>query len=512
MIINYLLAIISGASLTLAFAPFRFWPISFVSLISLICIFAKQQSLKNSFYVGFMFGLGFFATSVSWVFVSIYKYGGTSIILAVFITALFVIFLSIFPGINLYLLKKFKLNLPLDWRFLLAFPASWVLLEIFRGWFLTGFPWALLGYTQLNSSLKYYASLFGVYGVSFIVAFIASLSANLLFKIKHKFNNNLFVISSLILLIFAVPLLYTKNKKNYCLENNTNTVAIIQGNINPDDKFLFQDPASLIKRVSEIYVQSSEKIIADYNKLNKKIDLILWPENSMPLEVHHPAANTFLYKLHQFASANNVGLLLGVPINYEHNYNYFYNSVLGLGAAQGVYHKINLVPFGDYVPLENVLRGLINFFNLPLSSFVAGPLKQRAIKFNNYALLATVCYDIAYAENLRTRVLADNPSVIIAVSEDGWFGDSLGPSQHLDIARMRAIETGRYILRATTSGVSAVIDNYGNIVKQVPMFKRSILVSEYKNCFTQTIWNKLGNSFIIVFLLTCWLISIYKSS
>ena len=104
---------------------------------------------------------------------------------------------------------------------------------------------------------------------------------------------------------------------------------------------------------------------------------------------------------------------------------------------------------------------------------------------------------------MRYRVLTENPSVIVAVSEDGWFGDSLGPQQHLDIARMRAIETGRYVLRATTSGVSAVIDNYGNIIKQAPMFKKFVFTSQYQNCVNQTIWNRLGNTSIICFLLIC---------
>lgn len=494
MIINYLISIISGASLTLAFAPFRFWPNSFFSLVALIWIFSKQKTVKHSFYIGFSFGLGFFATSVSWVFVSIYKYGNTSLLLALIITSLFIIFLAIFPGFNLYLLKKFKLDQPTQWRFMLAFPASWVLLEIFRGWFLTGFPWGLLGYTQLSSSLKYYAAIFGVYGVSAIVAVISVL----LFNIKNNYRNII-----LILLIFCLPLLY---KQNCCiLPNHHSKVAIIQSNIAPNDKFLFTDINNIITNISDIYFESTRKLL-----LNDKADLIIWPENSVPIDVDDPVVNNFVYDVHKFAIKHNIGILLGIPVNYQYNYKYFYNSVLAVGTAKGVYNKINLVPFGDYVPFEKVLRGMIKFFNLPLSSFIAGSIKQPAITFNNHNLLATVCYDIAYAEDLRTRVLVNNPAAIIAVSEDGWFGDSLGPQQHLDIARMRAIETGRYILRATTSGVSAIIDNYGNIVKQSPMFKKTILVGEYNNCFKHTIWNKLGNKFIIGFLLICWFLAIYK--
>ena len=503
-------SLISGASLTLAFAPFRIWPISFLSILSLIWLFSKQLHAKDSFCLGFVFGLGFFASSVSWVFVSIYKYGGTSIGLALLITGLFIIFLALFPAINLYVLKKFRLDNPVDWRFIIAFPASWVLLEIFRSWFLTGFPWALLGYTQLSSPLKYYASLFGVYGVSFIVLLIASLFSSVCWRFRTWHS---YIIISLILLVFFSPVFLYK-KPNYVLESNKHTVAIIQGNIAPNDKFLFQDAATLVERISEIYLQPTKDLINNNltNKLIPKIDLVIWPENSLPLELQHPVANDFLYHTDQFAKHNNFGLLLGIPVQHDYKYNYFYNSVLGLGKATGVYYKTNLVPFGDYVPLENLLRGVINFFDLPMSRFVAGDFKQEAIKFNNHNLLATVCYDIAYAEDLRSRVLIHNPSVIIAVSEDGWFGDSLGPPQHLDIARMRAIETGRYVLRATTSGISAVIDNYGNIVKQAPVFKKFVLVSQYQDCFNQTVWNKLGNKLIIGFLLICLVISKVKFS
>ena len=511
--LHFLIAIVAGACLTLAFAPFRIWPISFLSLLSLIWLFAKQKQPKSSFYLGFAFGIGLFSSSVSWVFISIYRYGGTSISLALFITSLFILFLSVFPGINLYLLKKFKLDDPLDWRFIIAFSASWTLIEIFRGWFLTGFPWALLGYTQLSSPLKYYASLFGVYGVSFIVALISSLFSSLFWKFRVNCNNSIkliidrWCVISLILLVFFSPmgLLFLYKKLNHNLENTKHTVAIIQGNIAPNDKFLFKDSATLIKHISEVYWDPTKDLINNNltDKSTPKIDLVIWPENSLPLDVQHNDVNDFLYKVYIFARNNDFGLLLGVPSRHNYKYNYFYNSVVGLGKAKGIYYKTNLVPFGDYVPLEKLLRGVINFFDLPLSRFLAGDIKQPPIKFGKYKLLATVCYDIAYAEILRYRVLTENPSVIVAVSEDGWFGDSLGPQQHLDIARMRAIETGRYVLRATTSGVSAVIDNYGNIIKQAPMFKEFVFTSQYQNCVNQTIWNRLGNTSIICFLLIC---------
>lgn len=500
-------AIVSGASLTLSFAPFRFWIFSYLSLITLIWLFINNKTSKIN--IGFAWGLGFFGSNISWIFVSIYKYGGTHWSLAVLITLMFIALLALFPAVNLILLKKFKLNNLQDWRFLIAFPSSWVLIEILRGWIFTGFPWGLLGYTQLNSSLKYYASFFGVYGVSFIVAFIALLLAKLftsfsLFTISKKKLQIILIIVVFYIIGFLIKNINFVNYRS--IENKT--VAIVQGNIAPNDKFLFSNVENLIKRISEVYWQPTKDLI-----INRKsnsidlIDLVIWPENSLPLEIDDPDAKDLLNNIDQFAAQNNFGLLLGVPIAAKTD-NYFYNSVLGLGKAYGVYHKINLVPFGDYVPLESWFRGIINFFDLPMSSFIKGPNNQPAIIFKKNNILATVCYDIVYASQLRERVVNSRASVVVAVSEDGWFGDSLGPHQHLDIARMRAIEVGRYILRATTSGISGVIDNYGNIINQTSMFKKVILVSHYQDCFNQTIWNKIGNTPVIIFLISCLIVAI----
>lgn len=494
MIKNYLIAIILGASLTLAFAPFHIWPISFIAILLLIYLLTKQRNTKNSFYLGFYFGIGFFATNVSWIFVSIYKYGDTNSFLALLITSLFIIFLALFPAINLYLLKKSKLANCLNWRLVIGFPASWTLLEIFRGWFLTGFPWSLLGYTQMNSLLKYYASLGGIFGVSFVVALISSLFSHLLFNFKKNGKIKNFITINLILFIFISPKLFYNFNNNLKLEQPIK-VAIIQSNITPDDKFLYKNSIEVIKKVSEDYWQPTKHL--------KNVDLVIWPENSIPLEAENYVANNFLYSIDQFTKNNNFSLLVGIPIQHKYKSNYFYNAVLALGHARGVYYKTNLVPFGDYVPLENLFRGLINFFNLPLSSFIAGNSDQEPIVFNGRNLLATVCYDIAYAEDLRVRVLKQNPGVIVTISEDGWFGDSFGPKQHLDLARMRAIETNRYVLRATTSGISAIIDNQGNIVKQTPQFKKITLIGEYKNGLEQTFWTKTGNKLIVGLLLIC---------
>ena len=554
-----LITLLSGASLTLGFAPFHLWVFSYLSLILLIWLIDityKEELVRqnkhnnifthysNYFDIAFIWGIGFFGTNVSWIFVSIYKYGGTTVFISGLITLFFILYLSIFPVINLIILKKFNLINPKDWIFLIAFPTSWVLIEFFRGWFLTGFPWGLLGYTQLNNFIRYYASSFGVYGVSFIVIFISCL----LYWSAYQKPITKILSASFIFMVFIFGF-YLKNvstnsipKFNLQQPIDTHKVAIIQINTKPNDKFLFQSIDHSLESIKKIYWYSTTGLFSKNLNLFKfykvkqnkildtegiesiieGIELVIWPENSLPLDLDYPAVKNFLQEIDLFAKKHNFGLLIGAPIEaitestnngdyyiytrHKQLYKQFYNSTLAFGIANGVYHKINLVPFGDYVPLEKWLRGLINFFNLPLSSFVAGKIKQPGISFKNNKILATVCYDIAYSSLLRKRVLDLKPSVIVAISEDGWFGDSLGPHQHLDIARMRAIENGKFVLRATTSGISAIIDQHGDIINQSSMFEKTILISEYKDYFNQTIWNKIGNLPLIMLLLISFIV------
>jgi apolipoprotein N-acyltransferase len=216
-----------------------------------------------------------------------------------------------------------------------------------------------------------------------------------------------------------------------------------------------------------------------------------------------PLATPFVTALDELAKQNNINLILGLPVEINNGSHTYYNTLLALGISQGMYHKKILVPFGEYLPLEQWLRGLINLFNIPMSNFKSGPSLQTPLLTPNSKLLPLICYEIAYPEQVRKELLEQQSEAIITISEDGWFGKSWGPHQHLDIARMRALENGRYVIRSTTSGISALINEKGNVIKQSPQFKPYVLTGEFFNYNGNTPWTKYGQ---LPILLVCVLL------
>ena len=470
-------ALLAGGLLPLAFSPLNYYPLAFISLFVLLTQWLKANA-KQAFAIGWLFGLGFFGVGVSWIFVSIHRYGNTNIPLAAFITLIFIAFLAMFPAIQGFIIKHFYSKHSKS-CLLLAFPASWVLLEYLRGWLFTGFPWLYLGYSQLNTSLSGFAPIIGVYGISFLVIFSVSL-VMLIVKARGKTPALLLLIS-----IWTAGH-YLQNISWTTKSAHSNTVSLVQGNLTPDDKFLLADP---IKTITDVYLKPTQQHLTS--------KFIIWPENRVPLPL--PFSTPFIAAVNKLAEQNNVALLLGVPVAIPGKQDHYYNSLLALGTAHGIYHKKLLVPFGEYLPFDKWLRGLINFFDIPMSNFKNDHKPQKPLTMPNSRLLPLICYEVAYPEQVRLALLAQHSDAIVTISEDGWFGNSWGPHQHLDIARMRALENGRYVLRSTTSGISAIINEKGHVLKQSPQFKPYVLSGEFVNFSGLTPWTKYGELPIIIF-------------
>ena len=463
-------AFIAGAILPLAFAPHNYWPLAFLGIALLLHKWLHANT-RSAFVLGWVFGLGFFGIGISWVFVSIHDYGYTDVPLAAFITAMFIAFLSIIPAIHGAFISYFyKSHSKI--RLLIVIPFSWVLFEWLRSWLFTGFPWLYLGYTQLNTQLAGFAPIIGVYGISFLVI----LSTSLLIFILQKTT----IMQKIIALILLGSIWYFGYRLQFINwttpENTTLKASLVQGNIEPDNKFLLNNPISV---VTDLYLEPSIKL--------KDSNIIIWPENSLPLPLQESSA--FIEKIDQMAKDKNSTLILGLPVKVNNKY---YNSLIAIGNANGTYHKQHLVPFGDYLPFDLYLRGFINFFDIPMSSFIAGSKNQPALKTPYGKISPFICYEISFPEEVRKSILNANSQVILTISEDGWFGNSWGPHQHLQIARMRALENGRYVLRSTTSGISAIIDEKGSISKQSPQFKPYVLTGEFTNFTGFTPWTTYG--------------------
>lgn len=469
------LALISGAALTLAFAPFSIWIIAIAS-IGIFNLLLMGAGRARSFALAFSFGIGLFGTGTSWVFVSIHQYGQASVALAAGLTAVFVI------GIALLFALPFIIYGMLDTRTaavrVLAFPALWLLGEWFRTWFLTGFPWLLLGYAPLETSLAGWAPVTGVLGLSAGIALTGSVVG---LVVTERLSS-----ASIGGLILVTAIwgggVYLKNKAWTQPTGETLSVALLQPNQPVLQKW---DPDAI------------PEILGNFAKTNTELsdkDLIIWPEAAIPRLQH--TIQPFLNRQNQLAAASQTALITGIPIaDYETDY---YNGVIGLGLASGEYRKQHLVPFGEYVPLEQLLRGTIAFFDLPMSAFRAGTKNQPPIHIGNGIQIATaICYEIVYPDLVASS--AKRANLLLTVSNDTWFGRSLGPHQHLQMAQMRALENAKPLLRATNDGYTALIDAKGKIKETIPRFQRGILKSWVTPRSGETPYTQRGSLPVIAF-------------
>ncbi|MCD6055168.1 MAG: lnt [Gammaproteobacteria bacterium] len=475
-------SLLAGTILTLSFAPFYLW---FLAPLSIACLFALWLTAKpwQAALRGFCFGIGFFGTAVSWVFVSIHHYGNTNAFIAIVITSAFVLLLSLAPAITAYLTIRYFPRLE-RLGSLLTLPGLWTLSECVRSYLFTGFPWVLLGQSQVNSPLRGFFPLMGIYGVSFLTAFIGT-SLFLLFYKRSRAAKMLllFAVLSIMLAGYALSLIqWTKSS------DSPLSVSLIQGNVAQEDKWK---------------PEQVERIINDYQRLSSPLwissDLLIWPENAVPvLDID---AKPLLQRLQQRAIDSHNTLILGLPIAKEDQY---YNGAIALNTEQRIYLKRHLVPFGEYLPLEKYLRGLIGFFSIPMSDLSAGEKEQAPIIVNKSRLSLFICYEIAYAQLVRNAVKGSN--LIVELSDDSWFGRSIANSQQLQISQVRALETGRYVLSATNNGKTAIIDNQGKIIAAVPAYETAILQGHIQPMKGYTPWLIIGLWPIVVFCLLCLLI------
>jgi apolipoprotein N-acyltransferase len=224
---------------------------------------------------------------------------------------------------------------------------------------------------------------------------------------------------------------------------------------------------------------------------NWDADLILWPETAIPIP--QDQAGSLIEHI-----AGRLGdhgtLITGIPwygFSDRREDFTFHNSIMAIGNGEGIYHKQKLVPFGEYVPLEGLLRGLIGFFDLPMSSFTPGPAHQPPLRANGLKVMPFICYEVAYPDFVAFN--SRHSDLLLTISNDGWFGDSIGPLQHLQMARMRALETGRYLLRGTNNGVTAIIDHKGRIRQRIPQFERATLVGQVRTATGSTPYMQTGS-------------------
>ncbi|MDD2055266.1 apolipoprotein N-acyltransferase [Pseudomonas putida] len=456
-----LLAMAAGALTTLTLAPFDIWPLSLL-ILAIFYRGLRELSPRQAAGRGWCYGFGLFGAGTSWIYVSIHTYGGASALLAGLLMLAFIAAIALFFALPAWLWARWIRRNEAPLADAMAFAALWVGQEAFRGWFLTGFPWLYSGYSQLDGPLAGLAPLGGTWLISFALALTAALLCNAPRLLKNA--RKLFIAVGAVLLVAPWALgLALKHHAWTEPSGEPLSVAAVQGNIEQSLKW---DPAQLNAQLA---------LYRDLTFSSKRVDLIIWPETAIP--VLKDQAEGYLNMLGNFAADRRSALITGVPIRQEvHHEKRYFNGITVVGEGDGTYLKQKLVPFGEYVPLQDLLRGLIAFFDLPMSDFARGPADQPMLQAKGYQIAPFICYEVVYPEFAAS--LSARSDLLLTISNDTWFGTSIGPLQHLQMAQMRALEAGRWMIRATNNGVTGLIDPFGRITAQIPQFERGILYGD----------------------------------
>lgn len=477
---NYklIIAFIAGLSLPLAFQPFDLYLFAVFSPAIFFYLIHTHQGF-DAFKLGYSYGFGMFGFGVYWLYISINLFGGVNLIMAIIATYLLVAFMALYLGLFAWLATKIKVNNK-NLYFVIILPALWVIIEWFRGWFLTGFPWLNLGTSQTDSIFSGIAPLLGVYGVSFVIALLSGILCVIcLEKGKSRFMTFIFA------LIIVTSSWQLKNIDWTESKQETLNIAMIQGAIPQDQKWL----PNMRLPTYERYMALTENYWKD--------DLIIWPETAIPAFYHD--ATDFLNRLREVVLYHDTTFLSGIPVYNRESKEYF-NSIVMLNSPDSFYHKKHLVPFGEFFP--SFVQPILHIIGIPMSNFTPSKDEVFTIKTDKTILGMSICYEDAYGSIVRKSL--PEAELLINVSNDAWFGDSIAPHQHLQIARMRAIENGRYLLRSTNTGISAIIDEKGNVLNTSPQHEQDTLSGEVTLFTGSTLFSQFGNALIIV--LACFLI------
>ena len=439
-------AFVAGAAAVLGFSPVDFFPATLAALAILVHLWLRAPSPRAAFGIGYFFGLGLYGAGASWVYVSLNRYGAMPMPLAAVATLAWCAFLALFPALAGWIQARIARDseATVALRATLLIPAAWMLMEWPLSWFLTGFPWLALGYTAIDDPLSGYAIVGGVYAVSLALA----TAAGLLWCIA--FNHARWSAAGTLVILLACG--YGLRATEWTAPaGEPLRVALLQGNVPQEMKF---DPARY-ERTLDTYARLAE---------GSNARLIVLPETAVPrfLDLVDPA---YIERLKAVAVRNRGDLLLGVPVrNAAGDY---LNSVMSLGVSPGArYDKVHLVPFGEFVPPG--FGWIVRVLSIPLADFARGAMEQRPMAIAGQRVAVNVCYEDAYgAEILRQLPEA---TLLVNVSNVAWFGDSLAPAQHLQIARMRALETGRVYLTAANTGITAAIWPDGSVRQQMKQF------------------------------------------
>jgi len=485
---DYLLAALSGLLLALSFPKFGHPALAWIALTPLIALLGTG-SVRRAFFLGLLTGLVYFAGTLYWITPVMVVYGGLQAWLAVPVHIALVAFLSLFPAafaaVERQLVKAF------GQRALLAAPLVWVTTELGRTYVFTGFPWVLLGYSQVPVlPVAQFASLFGVYGVSALVCAVSAAAAHVVMTERRRPRLSLryraLPLFATVVVLLAVSVWGARRvaRGDLTRAGDPIRVGLVQGNVEQAQKW---DPT----RASSIF--------ADYVRMTRRAiaqgaQVVIWPEASTQFFFGDPADSVETDVVRTIARQAKVPILVGsneadrgVPTRY-------FNSAFLVnadGETEGVYRKMHLVPFGEYVPLKRLL-----FFAAPLvesigEGFFAG---TDAVVFpiNGHPISTAICYEIVYP-NLVRQFVQNGSQLLTTITNDAWFGRTSAPHQHFAQAAMRSIEEGRYLVRSANTGISGIVDPYGRVLAESRLYEPAVIVGDARFVTASTLYARIGD-------------------
>lgn len=471
----------AGALCVLGFAPFYWWPVPVLGLAVLFHAWTHSGSPLQAALTGFAFGLGYYLAGISWIYVSLHVYGQMPVVLAAIATFLLCVYMAIFPAAAGWVALRFVGDA--RWRTLAAAPAAFVATEWTRSWLFTGFPWLTLGTSQApGSPLAGYAPIVGGYGVSLAVALAAALAVALLRSAPWSRPRALLAGGLLALFLVGGAL---RTIEWTAPAAPPLRVALLQGNVSQDLKFRDDVRA---------------RTLADYRAmiLAANARLVVLPETALPAFLDRLPPG-YLDELRGHAVQARKDILLGALERRlaKDRYEYF-NSVVTLNEApQQSFRKRHLVPFGEFIPPG--FPWVLAILKIPLTDFARGDAGQPPLLAAGIPIAVTVCYEDIFGEELIAQL--PEAQLLLNVSNTAWFGESLASDQHLQSSQLRSIETGRWSVRATNTGVTAAVNERGRVVARLPQFSAGTLVAEVTPFSGTTPYVRWGNSVAIALFL-----------
>lgn len=440
-----ILSLLLGALTVFGFAPFGLFWLPWLTMAGLLWLWQQAQTPAQVFKLGLAFGLGLYIFGIYWIYISLHTFGGMPWWFAGFSTFCLCAFMALFPALAGYLAKRMG-------HLLWAAPILWALSDWVRSWIFTGFPWLTLGYSQApDSPLAGFLPVIGVYGVSTLVMLLA---ACLVMVANKRIRPTVIMIILLVSGSALTQILWTH------LAGQPVTVALLQGNISQTIKWSPEHAEQTLKQYLEMVRQAQAQ-------------LIVLPETALPVLVEQ-LDPSYLDALKQHAQHQRGDLLVGVVESKQGEY---FNSAISLGtAAPQSYSKSHLVPFGEYIPLKSVFAWIYrDWLHMPLSDLSRGTSKQPLL-IAGQKVGVNICYEDVFGEEIAQQL--PQAELLVNISNDAWYGQSFAADQHMQFSQVRAIETGRMVLRSTNTGATAIIDKNGQVLQHAPHDEAVILTGQ----------------------------------